>query len=128
MASILTISFCSCKEKIDLNTGVTYRTYTMGEGSGVESYASFYMTSNKETEGVWEYTIEGDDAIKIIESNETNKEMKGGIANYKTLVVKATSQGFVDITFKLGDRKTVYSLVIDKTVDEVLEMNVFEVE
>ncbi len=126
MAAMLTLSFCSCKKKIDLETGVTYSTYVLEENGKKESYASFYMTSNKETEGVWEYEIKGDDILEIIESNEENKDMKGGVANYKTLIVKAIEQGNADITFTLGDEQFTYSVNSDKTAENVYTIQIIE--
>ncbi len=124
---ILAFSFCSCKEDIDLQTGVTYSAYSKDESGSIENYVSFYMTSNKETEGVWEYTIEGDDIFETIDDNEENKEFKDGIANYKTLILKAKAEGCADITFSLGSAKRSYSIVVDKTSEDKMEMQVMEV-
>ncbi len=128
MATLLTFSFCSCKENIDLETGVTYSTYTLGEDGKKESFASFYMTSNKDTEGVWKYDIIGDDILEIVESNEENKEIKDGTANYKTLILKAKAPGEADIIFKLGSTEKCYSFVVGKAADNFLEMQIYEIE
>ncbi len=125
LSTLLVVSFCSCKENIDLKTGVTYSAYVLEEEGKKESYASFYMTSNKKTEGVWEYEIKGD-VLEIVEANEENKEIKDGEANYKTLIVKAKEAGEAEIIFKMDSREIGYTITIGKAANDFLEMIVFE--
>lgn len=92
---LLTLSSCSLKED-DFETDITYTVYNLGGSDMV----SFYLTSDKEVYGVWEYDTA---TLTCLEINFVSDENTGDDdASRITLALKPIKAGKDKLSFSLS--------------------------
>ena len=92
---LLTLSSCSLK-KDDFETDITYTVYNLGGSDMV----SFYLTSDKEVYGVWEYDTA---TLTCLEINFVSDENTGDDdASRITLALKPIKAGKDTLSFSLS--------------------------
>lgn len=92
---LLTLSSCSLKED-DFKTDITYTVYNLGGSDMV----SFYLTSDKEVYGVWEYDTA---TLTCLEINFVSDENTGDDdASRITLALKPIKAGKDTLSFSLS--------------------------
>ncbi len=127
---LLCFSLTACGEDKDIVTEVKFTVY---ENDGVD-FISFYMTSDVDPLGVWEYNISDNKMFEtFLETEETNDYGTfglGGTASYKTLVLKPASEGSATISFNLteGDQKKEFSLKVAKDDSGIIRIKCEEIK
>ena len=105
--------FCSCGNEDEVVTDVKFTIHSTEENG---TLISFYMTSDTEPMGVWEYSLENEEIFSEFFFNEQTNEYgflgRGGVASYKTLILKPIKEGTSSISFNLtkGEKKYSFSL------------------
>lgn len=105
--------FCSCGNEDEIVTDVKFTIHSTEENG---TLISFYMTSDTEPMGFWEYSLENEEIFSEFFFNEQTNEYgflgKGGIGSYKTLILKPIKEGTTSISFNLtkGEKKYSFSL------------------
>ncbi len=126
--TLLALAFClgltSCGDEISFVSGVKNTVYE-NDGSDM---VSFYMTSDAKSEGIWNYTLEGENFEIFAETEEIKKHgsFDSQKASFKTLILKPTDEGSAKIVFecdKNGDTKE-YTLTVTKDENKVLRIKV----
>lgn len=121
-ALVVCLGVTSCGSNINVETGVKHSIYDLDNGDMI----SFYMTSDKSSQGVWSYSIDGE-AFEIFDETEENQshgKFNNQTANFKTLILKPKSEGSAKITFtleKTGETKE-FILTVSKDENKVFRI------
>lgn len=112
-------------EKIE--TDMRFVVYEHEESEQITDMISFYMTSDIEPLGRWQYDASGLKNLSVFhESEETNDYgnfLDGGEASYKTLILKPISVGVDTLSFSLENgEKRDYTLIVSKDENGILRI------
>ena len=123
LAILLCFAFTACKkEKIDFKTEVKYSVYEQVEGDKVFDMVSFYMTSDKKNEGLWEYSAEELSCLSVYHETDSTEQN----VSYRTLILKAESEGTEKLSFSLNGEALEYLIKITKDDKGVLRIKVVD--
>ncbi len=118
----------SCGKDDDVVTEVRFTCYDNGEGDMV----SFYMTSDVNSFGKWEYSIENKEIFDIFMDSEQTDDYGlfgwGGTASYRTLILNPTDEGESTVSFNLTDGNMKYDFSVKVTKDSETEKYKIEVK
>ena len=118
----------SCGKDDDIVTEVRFTCYDNGEGDMV----SFYMTSDVNSFGKWEYSIENKEIFDIFMDSEQTDDYGlfgwGGTASYRTLILNPTDEGESTVSFNLTDGNMKYDFSVKVTKDSETEKYKIEVK
>lgn len=122
-------SLASC-EKSKTNTILTetrFVVYENDETAQKTDMISFYMTSDVEPYGKWQYDVSGLKHLFVFYEAEDGGEygtfFDGGEASYKTLILKPASEGEDIVTFSLENgEKNEYSVKVSKDKDGIFRV------
>lgn len=123
LAVILCFAFTACKkETIEFKTEVKYSVYEQVEGDNVFDMVSFYMTSDKKNEGLWEYETDSFNCLSVYHETESTEQN----VSYRTLILKAESEGTETVSFTLNGEAVEYVVTITKDDKGVLRIKVVD--
>lgn len=117
---VSSFSLASCGERENtILTNTRFVVYENAETAKKTDMISFYVTSDVKPFGVWEYDVSGLKSLAVFhETEETNDYgtfFDGGVASYKTLILKPVAEGEDTVTFSLENgRKDVYNVSVKK--------------
>lgn len=105
------LSLASCgKSDEKIVTDIRFVVYENEENGQTTDMISFYMTSDIEPFGTWQYNVSGLKNLSVFhesdESNEYGNFLDKGEASYKTLILKPTSVGVDTLSFALENGET----------------------
>ena len=93
---------------------------------------SFYMTSDVNSFGKWEYSIENKEIFDIFMDSEQTDDYGlfgwGGTASYRTLILNPTDEGESTVSFNLTDGNMKYDFSVKVTRDSETEKYKIEVK
>ncbi len=124
------MSLVSCGNEAEIETEVRYSVY---ENDGIDT-VSFYMTSDINADGEWEYEIGDSDLFEIFHTSEETNEIGNFFnkteASYKTLVLKPLSEGKTVITFSLDRKSEIfeYNVAITKDSSGIFRVKIERLE
>ena len=122
------ICLTSCNNDLDVVTDVKYSVYE-NDGSDM---ISFYMTSDIDPYGIWEYTIGDSDIFEVFHTSDETKEY-GNLfekreASYPTLILKPKSEGKATVSFSLtsSEETREYNIEVTKDTSGILRIKIVE--
>lgn len=114
--SCIVLSGCGTGE--DIVTEVRYTAYDNGDGDLI----SFYMTSDIDSYGKWEYSLDNSDMFTYFFDSEKTEDFgifgKDGTVSYRTLILEPIAEGETTISFSLTQGETEYQFSIKVEKDE----------
>lgn len=103
-ALLLVVSLAGCGSDLEVEAEIKYSVY---ENDGADK-VSFYLTSDIEKDGKWQYTLDGLTNLAVFETNTQTAE---DIAEYTTIILKPVGEGEETLSFTLNDGRVCEYLV-----------------
>lgn len=103
-ALLLIVSLAGCGNDLEVEAEIKYSVY---ENDGADK-VSFYLTSDIEKDGKWQYTLDGLTNLAVFETNTQTAE---DIAEYTTIILKPVGEGEETLSFTLNDGRICEYLV-----------------